>query len=60
MFSGCCSGCLLVAVALVLVLFLCGGSPLVLPLVLFRFVGVQLKEEKGTDPRTGSNPKITF
>ena len=25
-------------------------SPLVLPLVLFRFVGVQLKEEKGTDP----------
>ena len=35
-------------------------SPPVLPFVLFRFGGVQLKEEKGTDPRTSSDPKITF
>ena len=34
--------------------------PLVLPLVLFRFGGVQLKKEKGTDPKTGSDPKVTF
>ena len=34
-------------------------SPLVLPLVPFRFGGVQLKEEKGTDPKTGSDPKVT-
>ena len=30
-------------------------SLLVLPLVPFRFGGVQLKEEKGTDPKTGSD-----
>ena len=30
-------------------------SPLVLPLALFRFGGIQLKEEKGTDPKTGSD-----
>ena len=54
-FSGCCSGRLLVAVALGL-----GWSPPVLPFVPFRFGGVQLKEEKSTDPRTGSDPKITF
>ena len=31
-----------------------------LPLVPFRFGGVQPRNKKGTDPKTGSDPKITF
>ena len=31
------------------------GPGLVLPLALFRFGGFQLKEDKGTDPKTGSD-----
>ena len=30
-------------------------SPLVLPLALFRFGEIQLKEEEGTDPKTSSD-----
>ena len=35
-------------------------SPLVLPLALFRFGGVQLWEKKGADPKTGSDSVITL
>ena len=59
-FSGCCSCRLLVAVALGLGLVAFGSVSVAPGFVPFSFGGVQLKEEKGTDPRTGSDPKITL
>ena len=61
--SGCCSGCLLVAVALGLGLVAFGSvsvAPRFCPWFRSVSVGSNSERRKGTDSRTGSDPKITF